>query len=110
MVVLKFIIWLILLIIIVAASLQNMQAVELKYYIINLENFRFELKKTGSIQLFIVLIGSLFSGFLLASLFGMVNSIRLKSIIWKQKKTIKDLDKKNEKLTFSITRPSDEQG
>lgn len=110
MMILKFIIWLVLLIIIVAASLQNMQAVELKYYIVNFDNLRFELKKTGSIQLFIVLMGSLFSGFLLASLFGMVNSIRLKSIIWKQKQTIKSLDKKNEKLTMSFTQPSDEQG
>lgn len=103
MIVLKLIIWLIILTVIVTFSVQNLQAVEFKYY-----NFNFELK-TISTPLIVVLLGSLFSGIILASLFGIVNNIRLKNTIRKQNQTIKNLDKKIAKLTLSSSQPSGEQ-
>jgi uncharacterized integral membrane protein len=84
-------------------SVQNLQTIELRYY-----NFKFELK-TILIPLIVVLLGSLFSGFFLASLFGMVNNIRLKNIIRKHNHTIKNLDQKIAKITLNSSQPSEEQ-
>ncbi|MEE9165518.1 MAG: LapA family protein [Nitrospinota bacterium] len=99
----KLIIWMIILIAIGAFSVQNLQTIELKYY-----NFKFELK-TILTPLVVVLLGSLFGGFFLASLFGMVNNIRLKNIIRKQNHTIKNLDQKIAKITLNSSQPSEEQ-
>ena len=100
---LKLIIWMIILIAIGAFSVQNLQTVELKYY-----NFKFELK-TILTPLVVVLLGSLFSGFFLASLFGIVNNMRLKNFIRKQNHTIKNLDQKIAKITLNSSQPSEEQ-
>ncbi len=109
MIVLKLIIWLTILLVVMSVSIQNVQEIELKYYIFNFDNFNFEPKKAVPIQLFVILLGTLLSGFLLASLFIMVNNIRLKNLIRKQKQTIKNLDKKITKLTLNYTQPYDEQ-
>lgn len=100
---LKLIVWMIILIVIVAFSVQNLQTIELKYY-----NFKFELKTT-LIPLIVVLLGSLFSGFFLASILGMVDNIRLKNNIRKQNQTIKNLDQKIAKLTLNSSNSSEEQ-
>ena len=100
---LKLIIWMMILIAIGAFSVQNLQTVELKYY-----NFKFELK-TILTPLVVVLLSSLFSGFFLAYLFGMVNNMRLKNIIRKQNHTIKNLDQKIAKITLNSSQPSEEQ-
>ncbi len=100
---LKLIIWMIILIVIGAFSVQNLQAIELKYY-----NFKFELK-TVLTPLVVVLLGSLLSGFFLASLFGMFNNMRLKNIIRKQNSTIKNLDQKIAKITLNSSQLPEEQ-
>lgn len=78
-----------------AFSVQNLETITLKYY-----NFRFEIK-TLSIPLIVLLLGSVFSGFFLAFLFGIGGNIKSKNIIRKKNQTIKNLDKKIAKLTLS---------
>lgn len=95
MIVFKLIIWLVILIIIVAFSVENVQDIDLKYYNYNLELM------TISVPLIIVLLISLFSGFFLASLFGLAKNIRFKNIIRKRNQTIKNLDKEIAKLTLN---------
>ncbi len=102
MTVLKLIIWMTILMVIVAFSVQNVQPIDLKYY-----NYKLELK-TILIPQIVVLLGSLFSGFLLASLLGMVKNIRLKNIIRKQNQTIKNLDQKIAEVTLNSSQPSEE--
>ncbi len=95
MIVFKLIIWVVILIIIVAFSVENLQGIDLKYYSYNLE------LKTISAPLIIILLISLFSGFFLASLFGLAKNIRFKNIIRKRDQTIKNLDKEIAKLTLN---------
>ena len=85
----------VILIIIVAFSVENLQGIDLKYY-----NYKLELQ-TISVPLIIVLLISLFSGFFLASFFGLANNIRFKNIIRKRNQTIKNLDKEIAKLTLN---------
>lgn len=100
---LKLIIWMVILVGIMALSVQNLQTIELKYY-----NLDFELNTT-LILLIVILLGSLFSGFSLASILGMVNNIRLKNIIREQNQTIKNLDQKIVKFTLNWSYSSVEQ-
>ena len=103
MIVFKLIICVVILIIIVAFSVENLQGIDLKYY-----NYYLELK-TISAPLMIVLLISLFSGFFLASLFGLVSNIRFKNIIRKRNQTIKNLDKEIAKLTLNSSTLTDDK-
>ena len=103
MIVFKLIIWLVILIIIVAFSVENLQDIDLKYYNYNLELM------TISVPLIIVLLISLFSGFCLASFFELANYIRFKNIIRKRNQTIKNLDKEIAKLTLNSSILTDDK-
>ena len=89
-------------IIVLTFSVNNLETVDLKYY-----NLKFELKIVTA-PLLVILLGSTFGGFFLASLFGIVNNIRFKNTIRKQNQTIKNLDKRIVKLTLNSSLPSGE--
>lgn len=103
MTVLKLIIWLLVLLVIVFFSVQNLQTIELKYY-----NFNFE-QKSVMTPLIVVLLGSIFGGFLLASFFGIFNNMRLKNVIRRQNQTIKSLDQKVAQISLNATQPTEEK-
>jgi len=103
MIVFKLIIWVVILIIIVAFSVENLQGIDLNYYSYNLE------LKTISAPLIIILLISLFSGFFLASLFGLAKNVRFKNIIRKRDQTIKNLDKEIAKLTLNSSILTDDK-
>ena len=102
----RFVFGLLLLLIFVMYSVQNLTPVPIGYY-----NHLFDLK-TVHVPLIVVIFFSMISGFFVAWLVGLIKIQKLKSTLRKQKKEIKeltkDLRKKDEEIaSLTESAPSD---
>ena len=88
----RIIIFILLLIVVVTFAVQNMGLVSINYY-----DFKFH-KQNFKVPLLIVILGSLFIGFLLAKFGGTVKQIRLRSQLKKSERVTKSLISQIEKI------------
>ena len=91
----KFVLSILLLIVIASFSVQNIGAVELNYYDLQLQ------RNTIELPLMVVLLAPLILGFLIAWFMGLLDRFKLKSVIRQQKRSISSMEDELENLKNS---------